>query len=154
MNSTSEMTPTDVAQLIKATQTDARAKLDELSRVAKSIATAGPTEFARVIRLTRTLYAELKAQIAVEMELLVPALRSADAWGKVRADRLIGQLRTRRKELKSLRKSYSKAEQSTLGADIERFVDGRRAGMAAADRDTLSPNVLRDDVLGVDVNGG
>lgn len=57
------------------------------------------------------------------------------------------------RQRRSLRKSYSKGEQSTLGAEIDRFIDVRRAGMAAADRESLNPDVLRDDVLGVDVNG-
>jgi hypothetical protein len=154
MNSTNRMTSRDAVRLIQDTHADMRAKLDDFSRVASSMVTAGPAEFARAVRFTRTLLIELKSQIALEAKFLVPALRTVDAWGAIRADKLLAQLRTRRKELKNLRKSYSKGEQSTLGGDIDRFIEGRRAGMAEADRESLNPDVLRDDVLGVDVNGG
>lgn len=154
MHSTDRMNPRDVAKLIKSKHREMRTRFDELSALTKTLVTAEPREFARFLRLAQTLYIELKSQIALEAKVLVPALRVADAWGKVRADQLIAQLRARRKELRNLRKSSARKERASIGPEVDEFIDGRRASMARAERDTLDAGVLRDDVLGVDVNGG
>jgi hypothetical protein len=129
-------------------------QLDELSRVAKTLATGGPVALKRAVELTRSLNTELMKHILVEGKILLPALRDSDAWGKVRADKLLDRLRIRRRELKDLGKSCTKAESETLGGDIDRFIDDRRADMALAERDVMGPTVLRDDVLGIDSDGG
>lgn len=154
MNLTDRMTPTDVCRLITGEHRDMRTKLDELSRLAKTLLTAGPSELARALRFTHAVLADLKSQIALEAKVLLPALRDADAWGTVRADRLIAQLRVRRRELRTLRKSAAKPQHGTLGAELDQFIDARRSSMARAERESVNPGVLRDDVIGIDTFGG
>jgi hypothetical protein len=154
MNLKDRLTPVDVRMLMLGEHRNIRAKLDELSRSAKTLLNAGPRELARVLRLTRNLARDLKTQIALEANVLVPALRNSDAWGKVRADKLIAQLRRRRSELRSLRQTAREQDQTTLGGHIDEYIDERRSGMKRVERESLSPGVLRDDVTGIDVSGG
>ena len=154
MNLKDRLTPVDVRKLMLGDHQNIRTKLDELSSSAKTLLSAGPSEFARVVRLTHRLASELKSQIAFEAKVLLPALRNADAWGKVRGDKLISQLRRRRKALRSLRIKAAKKDQATLGADIDQYIDERRKGMTRVERESLNPGVLRDDITGIDVSGG
>lgn len=154
MNLKDRLTPTDVRGLILGEHHKIQMKLDELSTSAKTLLSAGPSEFARVLRLTHRLVSDLKSQIALEAKVLLPALRHADAWGNVRADKLIAQLRRRRKALRSLRIKAAKKDQTTLGVDIDGYIDERRRGMKRVERESLSPGVLRDDITGIDVSGG
>lgn len=154
MSSTDRTRPSDVSGRICEQQRVLGSSLDELSRVAKTMLTGGPVAFARGIALTRTLYDELARHIALEAEILVPALRDADAWGTIRADKLVQKLRARRQDLRRLRKSCERHESTTLGGEIDRFIDDRRSDMAHAERHVLDAGVLRDDVLGIDVDGG
>lgn len=154
MNLKDRLTPVDVRKLMLGDHQNIRTKLDELSSSAKSLLSAGPSELARVLRLTHRLASELKSQIAFEAKVLLPALRNADAWGKVRGDNLITQLRERRKALRSLRIKAAKKDQATLGADIDQYIDERRRGMTHVEQESLNPGVLRDDIMGIDVSGG
>jgi hypothetical protein len=106
------------------------------------------------LRLTRTLARHLKSQIALEAAILVPALRGADAWGEIRAAKLLEQLRRRRRKLRALRRSAAERNQATLGGHIDQYIDDCRSGMAHVERESLNPSVLRDDVTGIDVSGG
>ena len=154
MNGTDRMTPMEVRGVIADEHRAIRVKLDDVSRLAKTVLTAGPSELKRFLQRTRTLFSDLKAQISNEAKILVPALRSSDAWGHIRADQLIAQLRIRRRQLRGMRKSAAKGEQATLGAEVDRFIDERRIGMTRVERDSLDSNVLRDDLVGIDVSGG
>jgi iron-sulfur cluster repair protein YtfE (RIC family) len=146
--------PSDVSGRIVGQHRAVRLQLDELSRVAKTVLTGGPAALKRALDLTRTLYDDLLKHIVLEGKILLPALRDADAWGKIRADTLIGRLRTRRQELRALHESCATAESKTLGREIDRFIDDRRADMAHAEREVLDPSVLRDDVLSIDSASG
>jgi len=146
--------PSDVSGRIIGQHHAVRTQLDELSRVAKTLLTGGPAALKRALALTATLCDDLTKHIVHEAKFLLPVLRDADAWGKIRADKLIGRLRVRRQELKDLRKSCANAKSESLGDQLDRFIDGRRADMAHAESDSVNAGVLRDDVLGIDSHGG
>jgi hypothetical protein len=129
-------------------------QLDELSTVAKTLLSGAPEALKYALALTRTLCEDLAKHIAVEAKILLPALRHADAWGAHRADQLIERLRTRRMELDRLRNSCVNAKGETLGEQLDRFADDRRTDVAHAERDNLNSDVLRDDVVGIDSQGG
>jgi hypothetical protein len=154
MNPEHPTRPSDVSGRIVAQHRSVRTQLDELSLVAKTLLTGGPAALKYALDLTRALCDDLTKHIALEAKILLPALRSADAWGKIRGDTLIGRLRTRRQELKDLRTSCANAQSETLGDQLDRFIDDRRLDMANTERESLHPGVLRDDVLTVDNGGG
>jgi hypothetical protein len=124
--------------------------MDELSRLASILPAGGPAALERTLELSRALHDALTDQIALEDRILLPALREADAWGGVRADRLIKRHLVRHQELTALRISCAKAPGDFAGA-IERFIVDRRADMRHAERHVL---ILRDDIVGIDVEGG
>lgn len=156
MHSTTHSTikPSDVCNRILRQHRAIGPLLDELARGAKTLLTGGPDALKGVLEQTRTLCHALKKHIVSESKFLVPALREADAWGTHRADKLLDQLRTRRRELEELRRSCVHAENENLGTDIDRFIDNRRSAMAQTERESVNPEVLRDDVIGIDSHGG
>ena len=146
--------PSDVSGRIVGQHHAVRTQLDELSTVAKTLLSGGPEALKYALALTRTLCNDLAKHIALEAEILLPALRQSDAWGAQRADKLIERLRTRRQELERLRNECVNAKGETLGDQLDRFADDRRADMAHVERDSLHSDVLRDDVVGIDSQGG
>ena len=153
MEPTNQLTPHEVRRLMLSVHQRIRTRLVELLSATRKLP-AGPRGLERVLHLTRELARELKEQIALEAKVLVPALRNSDAWGEVRADKLIAQLRSRRKSLRSLRKSIDRDDRTTLRTDIDTYIEARGRGMTRVERDSLSPGVLRDDITGIDVSGG
>ena len=149
-----QLTPLEIRRLMLSEHQRIRTRLTELLSATKKLLPAGPRGVKRVLRLTRELARQLTAQIALEADVLVPALRNADAWGDIRADKLIAQLRSRRKALSALRKSIASNDHAVLRTEIDTYVEARSRGMIRAERDTLSPGVLRDDITGIDVSGG
>jgi hypothetical protein len=154
MNPTPPTRPSDVSGRIVGQHRAVRTQLDELSLVAKTLLTGGPAALKSALELTAKLCNDLTKHIVLEAKILLPVLRDADAWGKIRADKLIGRLRVRRQELKDLRKSCVTAKSESLGAQLDRFIDDRRSDMVHAERDSVNTGVLRDDVLGIDSHGG
>src|SRR5438477_369944 len=105
MNPAHSERPSAVSGRIVGQHHAVQTQLDELSLVAKTLLTEGPAALKYALELTRTLCDDLTKHITLEAKILLPALRNADAWGKIRGDTLSDRLRTRRQELKHLRRS-------------------------------------------------
>ena len=148
------MRPSDVGRRIERDHEASRTRLDELWRVIGTLSTGGVLAFERVLRLSRALHDVLTEQLKLEGRLLVPALREVDAWGKLRAEGLLSRHRKRSTELTALSDSCSRGMTHGFADELRRFIVGRWADMARADRHILSSGLLRDDVLGIDVDGG
>ena len=149
----STIKPSEVCDRVTRQHRAVAAQLDEMARGVKALLTGGPDALKRLLELTGTLCDELTKHIVSESKILVPALRDADAWGKQRADKLLDQLRTRRRKLKDLRQSVND-EKAALAGNLDRFIDDRRADMEQTERESVNPRVLRDDVIGIDSHGG
>ena len=94
--------------------------------------------------------------IALEDEILVPVLRDADAWGEERARLVTAEHAQQRRDLESLLTTLAdpavhiEEARSKLAALTEAIT----RDMAEEERHTLDPDVLRDDVVGIDVEAG
>ena len=119
-----------------------------------TLSTGGVVALERVLHLSRALHDDLAQQIELEGRLLVPALRESDAWGKTRAEGLLSRHKKRSVELIALRDTCSRGKGQSFADELRRFIVGRWADMARVDRHILSSGILRDDVLGIDVDGG
>lgn len=127
-------------------------RLDELARFAKRLSDGDPDVLAHAVALSSQLCDELLDDIALESYFLVPVLRDIDAWGDSRAETLLHRLNSRRHEIDLLLTACANGDSDTLGSIIERFVEDRRSAMAWAESGLL--NVLRDDIVSIDAEGG
>jgi len=146
------MRPSEISQLINDQHHDLKEKFIALMDAADALRAGGACAQTHAVALSLALCDQLSDHIAIEGTILVPALRNVDAWGKGRADHLIERLRIRRQAIESLRASCDPSHVLVLRWAINRFIDDRIAAMERAEVRDL--RVLRDDVVGIDFNGG
>lgn len=102
-----------------------------------------------VRRQCKALRDRLRRHSDLERAVLVPILRAADPWGEQRAQALIDRLNRRREDLDAL-----------FGVDDERLppigqlVDYVRHDLELERKQILHSELLRDDVIGIDVQTG
>jgi Hemerythrin HHE cation binding domain len=147
--------PSRVRKRILQEHAALRGKLEELSAAVASLASGGTPSTAHALDLAAALYIELRAHIDHEDALLVPVLRDADAWGKVRADQLEQHHAQQRAAFSdtSLRERKD-ASVSAVAAWLRNLIEELHADMAHEERELLSVDLLRDDPLGIDVEDG
>ena len=94
--------------------------------------------------------------LALEDEHLVPALRVADAWGEERARRVETEHREQRAQMEQLLADLRDARRDTLeiARELLDLVAALIADMEHEERAVLDPELLRDDVVGIGVEGG
>jgi hypothetical protein len=132
-----------------------RSKLDELSVAVASLAAGGTESTAHALDLAAALYIDLRAHIDYEDAVLVPVLRDADAWGKVRAEQLAQHHAQQRAVFADTSLGAQKqASVSAVAAWLRNLIDELNADMAHEERELLTVDVLRDDLLGIDVEDG
>lgn len=131
-----------------------RAKLEQLQHFALEAKGGNSGAAERAVELTRSLFEELADHLDIDEQVLVPMLREADAWGELRADELVRHHETQWQELKELRARADSSSVLALAAELAALVTALRSDMLAEDREVLAADVLRDDVLGIDVEDG
>ena len=96
------------------------------------------------------------AHLALEDAHLVPALRDSDAWGEERAARVEHEHREQRAQMEQLLADLRDGRRSgaQLAQELFDLVNALVADMEHEERAVLDPDVLRDDVVGVGVEGG
>jgi len=96
------------------------------------------------------------AHLALEDAHLVPALRDSDAWGEERAARVEHEHREQRAQMEQLLTDLRDGRRGggELAQELLDLVDALIADMEHEERAVLDPDVLRDDVVGVAVEGG
>jgi hypothetical protein len=96
------------------------------------------------------------SHIELENRLLVPQLRDTDGWGAARADRVIQEHREQMAEARALIDSFKDpfGTEHELAEQLDDFIAALTVDMAAEESASLSPDLLRDDVVGVDVEAG
>jgi iron-sulfur cluster repair protein YtfE (RIC family) len=151
----SSMRPSAVRERILREHASIRLKLNELERAAERLETEGTSAIPAAAELSRALYDELRDHIDMEDAILAPALRETDAWGEVRASKLEAHHRDQRVELKDLGEvDVDSITPETFAKRLRDFVAEVRADMVHEETGVLSPELLKDDVIGVDVEGG
>jgi iron-sulfur cluster repair protein YtfE (RIC family) len=141
-----------VRQRILREHESLRKLLEDLHRAASALEGGGSAALRRAIGACERLYAELRDHLDLEDQILAPALREADAWGEVRAGRLLQHHVEQRRELQALQSEPPPADPQSLKQRIESIVSDLRSDMAYEERELLA--TLRDDVLGIDVEDG
>jgi len=91
--------------------------------------------------------------IDLEDAILAPALREADAWGPVREEQLLKHHREQREQLRDLERLEA-LHPDELREKLQWLVDDLRDDMKHEENALLDPDLLRDDVVGIDVSDG
>lgn len=146
--------PSAIRERIEQRQHAISSHLDELLDKVGAWASGLPSSFDQTRALGLRIHRELVGEIVLEVRLLVPALRRTDAWGDTRVEMLKARHRQRRAELMTLLGALKRADSTSLVRDLREFVALRNRDIADAKRTNHGANALRDDVIGVDVNGG
>lgn len=104
----------------------------------------------------RTLLETLERHMGWEDLHLAPALREADAWGQERAERLAADHLEQREVLRHTVAALADAGRPALvqAHTLLDFVRLLREDMVDEEQTLLDPRVLRDDVVGIDVEAG
>lgn len=148
------MRPSGVRKRILREHEELRGRLDTLDALAERLDTEGEAAIPDALAESRAFYDVLIDHIDLEDEILAPALREADAWGDVRAEKLIGHHREQRKELEALAGADAKSSSAELASRLRRIIADVREDMVHEEKEILHRNLLRDDVVGIDVEGG
>lgn len=130
-----------------------RAQLEQLEAEVELLdeSSAG---LAHVLELTQSLYRDMRDHIDYEEQLLVPALREADAWGPLRARELCEHHVLQRVQLRALAERCSSESPAALAQIVRRLIADIRADMTYEDDTLLSSELLHDDVVQVDAECG
>ena len=132
-----------------------RAVLGAVDRLAKALE-AGRGEVDELREQALVLHRRLRAHLDFEDDFLVPAVREADAWGEERA-RQLGEDHTEQRELLEyvLRQLVDRDRVPLLLCRTMRsFVEVVLEDMAHEESGLLRDDILRDDVVGIEVEAG
>lgn len=148
------MNPSDVRIRILQDHDRLRQDLSDLEAAVGAMLLDGAGE-AQVAKLVRNLLVELSRHTELEDTILAPALMEIDAWGAVRSKQLLAHHQTQRAELLELSCVFDmRLGLQDLAQVISRLVLDLRSDMAHEERDILSADLLRDDVIAVGGNSG
>jgi iron-sulfur cluster repair protein YtfE (RIC family) len=149
------MRPSAVRDRIIREHAELRVGLEEIERAAERIEQEGRPAMAAAVELSRAFYDALRDHIDMEDAILAPALRETDAWGEVRASKLEAHHRDQRQELKDLSEVDAESyDPEVLVRRLRAFIKDVREDMVHEEKGVLSPDLLKDDLIGVDVEGG
>jgi iron-sulfur cluster repair protein YtfE (RIC family) len=103
---------------------------------------------------TAKLCSQLNSHTELEDRVLVPALREADSWGEVRAAKLLVHHREQREELKLLAEQAHSLAPAAFSQRAHALINDVIADMLHEEAAIINDRVLRDDVIGIDVEAG
>ena len=146
------MKPSEVRSRILQDHERLRLLLVEVEELVAGVGAGGPATALRA--RTRVLLTALEAHLALEDEILCPAIHAADAWGPVRAARLKEghvEQRAQLTRLSSLEPSVGDEEVCEAVRGLARDL---RDDMHREEAELLDPDLLRDDVVAINSFGG
>ena len=150
------MTPSEVRKYILRDHDVLREELSSLERLAREILAGRAPEVDRLRDEGCSFHDTLARHMEWEDAHLKPILRDIDAWGEERARRLTEEHREQRELLsRSLENLRDPARDASFVArDVLALAEWLRRDMEGEEAQTLDPQVLRDDVVGIDVESG
>jgi hemerythrin-like domain-containing protein len=150
------MQPSRVRDYVLKDHVDLRARLDRIEAKIEAPAAWGPDRASAVLAESEAFLEALLVHMEWENLHLTRALREADAWGPEREERLRSEHREQRETLTQLIEDLRglESEPELLARRIADFIDRVREDMVEEESSVLDPNVLRDDVVAIDLEAG
>jgi len=150
------MTPGELREQILAEHAKLRRMLADLEECSKSALGRGPAGREELRTMGEQLLFDLEQHMQHEDRHLIPALRTIDSWGAERAARVEADHRGQREQMRAYldalrQQNASEADLAALLLDISTWL---ARDMAEEEETTLHPDVLRDDVVGIEVDTG
>ena len=150
------MNPSEVRESILEQHDDLRRRLSAL----RELAAKSPSRAAQTSERLRDVGLQTLSALSDHLDYedlhLLPALREADSWGDERA-RLVSAEHAEQRELFRYivdRLHETERPGLLLARELETLVDALLVDMAEEEKTMLNENLLRDDVVGIDVEGG
>lgn len=133
-----------------------RTQLTQLERLIRQVTSGERRQVGPLRQAAERLLATLRRHMRWEDRYLAPAVEDADAWGPERAKRLSEEHREQRIFLDDIVAELQLQDRPpvVLAAHLLELVRRLREDMEAEEALFLDPNVLRDDVIGIDVETG
>jgi iron-sulfur cluster repair protein YtfE (RIC family) len=149
-----EMAPSEIRKLILDGHTQLRTTIAALeSLVAKQLKTAPAKKNEELLTHATRFNAEFLAHLKLEEGILRPVLMEIDAWGPVRVERIDKKHTEQRARILEIQAIIIQAQWSELHTELHSFIQELTEDMAAEEKEMLSPDVLRDDVIAVNFSG-
>jgi len=150
------MEPSEVRGRVLADHECIRQDLEQVEGFAREILNGLRMPIAALRGEAEGLVKRLCSHMRWEEAYLLPALREADVWGAERAELLVRDHREQRDTLDfALARLHDGTRPAAVVAqDVIHLVDLLREDMLVEERDLLDARVLRDDVVGIEVETG
>jgi hemerythrin-like domain-containing protein len=155
------MRPSAVRARIQREHQQLRELLSQLEAYVSALTVEPPGDLDAVLTHARLLSLRLTEHVDLEDALLAPALRATDAWGEQRAIELVTHHVAQRREISGLLDTLERLSrqpdataQATLAGTLRGFAAELELDMRHEDAALLHPDLLRDDVVGIAVEGG
>jgi len=150
------MQPSEVRARVLRDHQSLRQRVDELEALAEEVIGGGQSPVGRLRQSATELLHALTTHMSWEDRYLVPALRDADAWGPERVARFEAEHAQQRVELQSLLEGLGDQSQppAFLASRVLEWLNELHADMQEEEEAFLDKKVLRDDVIGIDVETG
>lgn len=155
-NNEPDLSPSEVRARILNEHVFIRSRAEQLAELTRRVRAGDRSAGPALIQEGCAFLENLIGHIEHENRVLVPALREIDAWGEVRADEVLAEHREQVAEARALIEALADSfTRASVAADqLESFLAVLAADMASEERLLLRPELLRDDVVGIDVEAG
>lgn len=149
------MRPSEVRDSILRDHDQIRELLATVDDLAAAVVRGG-CDALPLRRSASRLYELLQGHLDFEDEHLIPAIRDADAWGEERARQLQEEHREQRELLSYVLGQIEDREHAPklLGQTLKGFVAAMIEDMDHEENAIVNEEILRDDVVGIDVEAG
>jgi hypothetical protein len=150
------MEPSRVRDYVLKDHVNLRARLDRIEAEARASEEWGRNGASAALAECEAFLDAFLIHMEWENVHLTRALREADAWGPEREERLRQEHREQRDILTQLIEELRGlvSEPALLAGKLTEFIAMVRQDMLEEESCVLDPNVLRDDVVGINVEAG
>ena len=150
------MLPSQVRRTILEDHEHLRGELVALESLAKVLAAGHREPLATALSALQAMKQRFFDHLDLEEAILIPALRDADSWGPERADLVLREHTEQRAEFEQLvvQLALPGIAAEAVGRRIATWIGALRADMDHEDTAVLSPDLLRDDVVSINLEAG
>ncbi len=150
------MQHSEVRQAILAQHEELRGLLRSLDELARSAAQSDDACVPALREIGIYVHDKLVEHPNFEDRYLVPAIRDIDGWGEERSNLLAREHVEQRDLLQYILDRLRNTDRASilLGRELLAFVDVLLADMQQEEQTVLDADLLRDDVVGIDVETG
>ncbi len=150
------MQPSQVRRRILEDHEHLRGALNALEALADALVAGDREPVAAALAALHGMKDRFFDHLDLEEAIMVPALRDADAWGPERAQLVLDEHREQRAELEEMVRELDRPDvlPETIGRRIHAWIEALRVDMEHEEAAVLSPDLLRDDVIAIDLEAG